>query len=600
MKMSNIRNKETKVTVNKNENAITLISLVVTIIILIILSGLTLSLIMKENGLFDRVQLAVFNYKKSQILENLELEKTKIFLDGKEVNISNYIEKITEDKIINENDIEEGDTDLEKYIEIDGYIFSVTEVENDIVIDYEGKIGKILAKIKKVEVSSTKDSITVNVLASKTNDCYYKFYIKNITAYGNYELKETNKSNKYTFNNLVQNNNYQVKVELTNEAGTVEKETNIITTGKQLAESIILDKTEAEVFVGDIVELTATVNPDDTYNNKINWTSKNEDVATVNEDGKITTKKVGIATIIATTTDGSEKEERCIVKVKPKEPYEFNYTGKEQELVIPLDGVYKLETWGAQGGSGFSTSAGVGGYGAYSSGNVSLDKGCILYINVGGCGSTSTNTKADYSGGYNGGGNSRHWTMNNTYNSPGGGATHIATKSGVLSTLEKFKDEILIVSGGGGGGSSDGKQHSRGGNAGGIVGGAGQISSNSDGALGLGGSQTAGGSYRTYSRTNPTSGSFGNGGTCSSVGGSGGGSGFYGGGGASVWMGAGGGSSYIGNPLLTNKVMYCYNGTTSTVESTYTISTNSVSSTAIANYAKQGNGYARITLISLK
>ena len=63
-------------------------------------------------------------------------------------------------------------------------------------------------------------------------------------------------------------------------------------------------------------------------------------------------------------------------------------------------------------------------------------------------------------------------------------------------------------------------------------------------------------------------------------------------------MGAGGGSGYIGNLLLTNKSMYCYNCAESTEESTKTISTTCVNSTPTENCAKSGNGYARISLIN--
>ena len=52
-----------------------------------------------------------------------------------------------------------------------------------------------------------------------------------------------------------------------------------------------------------------------------------------------------------------------------------------------------------------------------------------------------------------------------------------------------------------------------------------------------------------------------------------GGCGFYGGGQGKTAYGSGGGSSYIGNPLLTNKAMYCYNCEESSEDSTKTIST---------------------------
>lgn len=58
-----------------------------------------------------------------------------------------------------------------------------------------------------------------------------------------------------------------------------------------------------------------------------------------------------------------------------------------------------------------------------------------------------------------------------------------------------------------------------------------------------------------------------------------------------------GGSGYIGNNLLTNKVMYCYKCNASSLENTKTISTTNASSSAISNYAKKGNGYARISFV---
>ena len=85
--------------------------------------------------------------------------------------------------------------------------------------------------------------------------------------------------------------------------------------------------------------------------------------------------------------------------------------------------------------------------------------------------------------------------------------------------------------------------------------------------------------------------------------GTGGGSGFYGGGGTynvgSSSESGGGGSGYIGNHLLTNKAMYCYNCEESNEESTKTISTTCSEETPTSNCAKKGNGYARITLVSV-
>ena len=84
---------------------------------------------------------------------------------------------------------------------------------------------------------------------------------------------------------------------------------------------------------------------------------------------------------------------------------------------------------------------------------------------------------------------------------------------------------------------------------------------------------------------------------------SGGGGGLYGGRSGNsengFYSGSGsGGSGYIGNPLLTDKGMYGYNVTETNEESTKTISTTNISTLPVENYAKAGNGYARIQYLS--
>ena len=279
-------------------------------------------------------------------------------------------------------------------------------------------------------------------------------------------------------------------------------------------------------------------------------------------------------------------------------------TAGEQTYTVPDTGTYKLEVWGAQGGSTtYSSKTYRGGYGGYSVGSISLTKGQKLYINVGGAGKGGASSST-FTGGYNGGGAITHTNGSDHYHASGGGATHIATVSGLLSTLSSKTSNILIVAGGGGGGyvhtySTD--YTSIGGEGGGIKG-TDSTTAASNGKQGLGGTQTAGGKYKGSSETTSTIfGSFGKGGTPSASWGSAGGGGYYGGG-ASYGetssngnTGGGGGSGYIGNSSLTNKAMYCYNCTTSTATATKTNTTTKVSSTPTANYAKSGNGAARIT-----
>ena len=259
--------------------------------------------------------------------------------------------------------------------------------------------------------------------------------------------------------------------------------------------------------------------------------------------------------------------------------YDFDYTGGEQTFIAPVSGTYRLETWGAQGGS--YNSEFFGGYGGYSTGIIALKNSKNIFINVGGSGNTSLGLSTISNGGYNGGGSGKSSFNNaNSFGSGGGGATHIAIKTGLLSTLENSKTDIIIVSGGGAGIYADlalfpSYSAFKIGHAGGYIGNKGvahtyrdDIYSMSDGGTQIGGySFGIGNSYsdNAYSET----------------------------------AGGGGGSGYIGNTLLTNKVMYCYDCEESSEESTKTISTTCSEETPTSYCAKKGNGYARITLVSI-
>ena len=291
--------------------------------------------------------------------------------------------------------------------------------------------------------------------------------------------------------------------------------------------------------------------------------------------------------------------------------FDFDYTGDEQTFTVLVSGTYKLETWGAQGGNAYDERA-SGGYGGYSVGTVKLAKDDLLILAVGKNGTTATSFKSAYSDSYNGGGSSKS-NVDTVWGS-GGGATSIQNAlvgEGQLKNYENFKSNILIVSGGGGGAgwrygeylynqTLESNIPNNGGSGGGISGTSGNTHSVS---LSIGGNQISGGkSGNINSSSNPATSGFGYGASPSSDGdgGSGGGGGYYGGGSSYTYGAAGaGGSGYIGNTLLTNKTMYCYNCEESNEESTKTISTTCTEETPTTNCAKKGNGYARITLVSI-
>ena len=276
----------------------------------------------------------------------------------------------------------------------------------------------------------------------------------------------------------------------------------------------------------------------------------------------------------------------------------FDYTGAEQSFKVSRPGIYKLETWGAQGGS--YSDIYYGGYGGYSLGNIQLKKNQELYVIIGGMGESNTDKELSnvVAGGYNGGasGNS---TDSCGASSGGGGATHIATNKGLLSELENSKNNILIVAGGGGGAidyyhTSDWHFHSNGGAGGGYISG---LASGKQLVAGSSATQDSAGCVKQDDTKEIQCGTFGKAIQAIYANYPGGGGGYYGGSSGAAGGGTGG-SGYIGNTLLYNKTMYCYNCEASSEESTKTISTTCTNKTPTENCSKQGNGYARITLIS--
>lgn len=221
-----------------------------------------------------------------------------------------------------------------------------------------------------------------------------------------------------------------------------------------------------------------------------------------------------------------------------QDPVNFSYTGGIQTWTVPQSGLYLLNCKGAKGGNG---SWGNGGSGGVTQKYIYLKKGTVLYIVCGGAGARALNHQ-----GYNGGGK----VFSASQSASGGGATHIATKTGLLADLT-ISDVLAVAGGGGGGGGGDDRWHA-GGSGGGLYGGGG---GNYAGKFyGTGGTQTSAG----YLSDNSSYyvGGFGYGGNGGGGGGAGGGGGLYGGGGAGNWNGSsggGGGSGYIGDSTTVYK-----------------------------------------------
>ncbi len=257
----------------------------------------------------------------------------------------------------------------------------------------------------------------------------------------------------------------------------------------------------------------------------------------------------------------------------------FVYKGYTQSYTIPVSGQYRLDVWGAEGGSA-NLNNDHGGKGGYTTGTYYFEEGEIIYVEVGGKGSyTATGS---IMGGYNGGGTSGAGTVSS--GGSGGGSTDMRTSLNLAN-------RIIVAGGGGGSGSRNASDYQgSGGAGGGSIGGSptyiGYATYNgSPGTSEFGGSPA---SYDVTITSNPTPGSLGaggNGGTYNSTyGGGAGGGGYYGGGGGVRYGGGGGGSGYCG--FISNCESYIGIDNFILPDGSY-------------DNGNSGDGYARITLVTI-
>ena len=268
----------------------------------------------------------------------------------------------------------------------------------------------------------------------------------------------------------------------------------------------------------------------------------------------------------------------------------FDFTGAVQSVTLP-PGRYKLEAWGAQGGSHSTTY--VGGKGGFSTGEISINEETEFFVLVGGQGLKTTTTNTKQGGGFNGGGDA--FTTNSKYpGCGGGGATDF--RIGQNDILAR-----VLVAGAGGGAFGATTGYGNGGAGGGTSGKTG-VSSSSSYKPGKGGTQTARGSSYYGTTLNSTSygtlAAFGVGGSLSASYGSGGGGGWYGGGYARR-AGAGGGSGFVwtGANAPSGYLLgaeYCL-----TNANTAAGSTSFAGPTGASETGHSGNGYARITVLEI-
>ena len=286
---------------------ITLIALTVTVIVLLIISGVTISYLTGENGIINQ---AKDSKKFAGAVEEKEVLNTSVAAAiGKSSN--SKIDEVNLKKYLNQNVGDEvKDYTLEKK---DGY-YSVTftATGNEYAVWENGTVQD-MEEYQKTPYLKL-DPSELNALEKGSSQV-----IKAITNVNNSNIKwETSNSNIVT---IQKKSNTEITVTGKNNGSAVitakmdKLETKCQVTVITSPKEIILSNTEITIDLSSgnkTVQITPTITPD-SANKNIIWTSSNTSIARVDEFGTITGISNGEATVTAKTVNGLTKI--CKVKV---------------------------------------------------------------------------------------------------------------------------------------------------------------------------------------------------------------------------------------------------------------------------------------------
>lgn len=180
-------------------------------------------------------------------------------------------------------------------------------------------IEELLARGQDIAIlSSNKLEKINNVLQKVTNSTNTEGYVYfNSLGLQNLGVASVNREVIINFNDKVIIDINGVKDENDEYIYTIEWTSNAVLATNENVQSIALDNTSYTLTIGKIFTLTPIITPSNANNKKVTWTSNNESVATVTQDGVVTGISKGTATITATTEDGGRVASCVVTVVEP-------------------------------------------------------------------------------------------------------------------------------------------------------------------------------------------------------------------------------------------------------------------------------------------
>ncbi len=232
---------KTKTAKAKNKRGITLISLIVTIIVLLLLTGIPIVMMVGEDGIIQKSHEAKAQVEQAEEQKELDLKLSEYVLEKEttDIEINDFVERLEkEGKVKSHTQNDDGSYDVETDSGYSAEIKPDFDNPGDTVTNVEGKKDELPPKITLFDLKSTTNSITVNVKVNTreketTIKCFYKENkedeykeiddIEEVT--GDPEVAQK----IWTIQELTQKTVYDIKIETTNDRGTTTEEKSIET-----------------------------------------------------------------------------------------------------------------------------------------------------------------------------------------------------------------------------------------------------------------------------------------------------------------------------------------------------------------------------------
>ena len=136
----------------KNAKGITLVALVVTIVILLILAGVTITMTLGQNGLFTRAKAVIKEYEQAEVREDLSMLITQYTLDKESEKTDKSLGDHLKDNGATSVKANSDGTTLE--VEYKGYVFAVNKDSGEIT-----SVSKAGPRPQVSDVKVTEDSV---------------------------------------------------------------------------------------------------------------------------------------------------------------------------------------------------------------------------------------------------------------------------------------------------------------------------------------------------------------------------------------------------------------------------------------------------------